>query len=436
MSKNWIVETAAHAAAGVFVTAILFANLDTRADAQQAFQGTENKVYQFTVSIPSLPTVYMANGPRAQQAQAWGIAAIKAKNNCDPTAFEDAMDHLRFIKSGFDLDASFTEDDDKRNPPPGPGVVSIIYQGLRAVFAGHDIDRPDKAPSAKRQRELNDGNTVASIIVWLQQKPYKNCEPPETGYFTPPPPTGTATFYVGGGLIGTSSKTKVGSPTDTQTKGDPTTQAILFGEFDLGPWFVTGQTTFAGTPHGNFSDVFPAFPAADFTATVNSGQLYSFVGDAGYSIYNGNGLKVGVFGGYYAYDEFDYGTFPGFAATFPILATQWRAGEGGMRIAKMFQVGSVPFDFNVTAAGQYDHLRAGMFSGNGGGVRINGSLSFPLGPVKGNIFAQYTDLNASGSNTGVPLTFNTQTWYVGAGISIGGPSAASSASMVLKAPPK
>jgi hypothetical protein len=254
----------------------------------------------------------------------------------------------------------------------------------------------------------------------------------------PPPPTQSVTINLGGGVVVTSSKTTVQSHIDKLDKNDPTTQAILFGEFDLGPWFVTGQVTFAGTPHGNLSDVFPAFPAANFTGTVNSGQLYGFVGDAGYTVYNSDGWKVGIFGGFYAYDEFDYGMFPGFAAQFPMLATQWRAGEGGVTIDKTFQVGAVPFDFKVTAAGQYDHLRAGMFNGNGGGVRINSMLSFPIGPVQGNIIAQYADLNASGSNTGVPLTFNTQTWYVGGGISytFGGPPAASPASMVFKAPSK
>jgi hypothetical protein len=264
------------------------------------------------------------------------------------------------------------------------------------------------------------------------------CPPPA------PPSPGTALDtitlnggFLGGGAVETSSKTTVKSPTDKQTKGDPTTQAILFGEIDLGRWFLTSQLTFAGTPHGNFSDVFPAFPAANVSATVNSGQLYGFVADAGYVVYNRDGWKVGVFGGYYAYDEFDYGMFPGFAASFPILATQWRSGEGGVSVDKKFMIGAEPFDLNVTAAGLRDHLQAGLFSGTGGGARVNGRLSFPLGPVVANIIGQYSEMNASSSNTGVPLTFKTQTWYVGGGISYAfGGDPAAPASMVFKAPSK
>ena len=238
--------------------------------------------------------------------------------------------------------------------------------------------------------------------------------------------------------VETSSTTNITSPTDKQKiKYDPG-QIMLSGRADVGPLFVSGQVIFAGSPHGTFSDVFPAFPAANFTASVNSGNVYSFNGDAGYTVYSSPDFSVGVFGGYYAFDEFLYGTFPGFMAVFPLLSDQWRAGEGGVTFDKKFAVGAMPFDLRVTAAGLYDHLRAGAFSGNGGGARVSGMLTFPLGPVSGNIFAQYTDLNASGSNTGVPLQFRNENWSVGAGISysFGSEPTKSSAPMVFKAPSK
>jgi hypothetical protein len=260
-----------------------------------------------------------------------------------------------------------------------------------------------------------------------QRTPVKDCTPIINGW-----------LLVGYGK--NSSQTTITSPTDRQkTKQDPS-QAFIAGRVDLGPWFATGQITFAGTPHGTFTDVFPAFPAANTSATINSGQIYGMIGDAGYTVYNSADLKVGVFGGFYSYDEFLYGAFPGFTGQFPLLASQWRAGEGGVNIDKTFMVGSVPFDFSLTAAGLFDHLRSGAFGGNGGGARVSGNLSFPIGAVRGNVFAQYTDMNASGSNTGVPLTFNNQNWLVGAGISyaFGGDPVAvrSSTSMPLKAPPK
>ena len=213
---------------------------------------------------------------------------------------------------------------------------------------------------------------------------------------------------------------------------------MLSGRADIGSFFVTSQITFAGDPHGTFTDVFPAFPAANFMATVNSGNVYSFIGDGGYTVFSDPDFSVGVFGGYYVFHEFLYGTFPGFAATFPLLSDQWSAGEGGIVLDKKFAVGAMPFDLRVTAAGLYDHLRAGAFSGDGGGARVSGMLSFPLGPLSGNIFAQYTDLNASSSNTGVPLQFRNENWSVGAGISYSFGSAPTPAStqMVFKAPSK
>jgi len=257
-----------------------------------------------------------------------------------------------------------------------------------------------------------------------------------------PPTTQTSMsgLYLGGGLALNTSTTTITSPTDRQKiKQDPT-QAILVGRADFGPWFLTGQVTFAGTPHGSFSDVFPATPAFNTTATVNSGNVYGFNGDAGYTLWNADGWKVGIFGGYYSFNEELYGVFPGFTGTFPLLSDHWRAGEGGVSIDKAFVVGTEPFDLGVTVAGLYDNLRAGAFNGNGGGVRVNGTLSFPLGPVIGNIYAQYANLNASGSNTGVPLTFKDEVWTVGFGVTykFGAPPASAAApSYPVKAlPPK
>jgi hypothetical protein len=243
----------------------------------------------------------------------------------------------------------------------------------------------------------------------------------------PPPQTVSSTgVYVGGGLAYNTSTTTITSPTDRQKiKQDPA-QAMLTARANFGPWFLTGQVTFAGTPNGSFSDVFPATPAFNTMATVNSGNVYGFNGDAGYTVWNADGWIVGIFGGYYSFNEELYGVFPGFAGTFSLLSDHWRAGEGGVAVDKAFVIGAEPFDLGVTVAGLYDNLRAGAFNGNGGGVRVNGTLSFPLGPVVGNIYAQYANLNASGSNTGVPLTFKDEVWTVGFGVTFKfGASAAS-----------
>lgn len=254
----------------------------------------------------------------------------------------------------------------------------------------------------------------------------------------PPPQTGSSTgLYLGGGYAWNTSTTTITGPTDRKKIRQDPAQAIIVGRANFGPWFLTGQVTFAGTPNGSFSDVFPATPAFNTTATVSSGNVYGFNGDAGYTVWNADGWHVGIFGGYYSFNEELYGMFPGFAGEFPLLSDHWRAGEGGVSIDKVFTIGMEPFDFNVTVAGLYDNLRAGAFNGNGGGVRVNGTLSFPLGPVMGNIYAQYANLNASGSNTGVPLTFKDEVWTVGFGVTykFGAPAAAASPAYPVKALP-
>jgi len=214
---------------------------------------------------------------------------------------------------------------------------------------------------------------------------------------------------------------------------------LLTGGANFGPWFVTGQVTFAGMPHGSFNDVFFATPAFNTTATVNSGNVYGFNGDAGYTLWNADGWKVGMFGGWYSFNEELYGVFPGTTATVSLLSDHWQAGEGGVMVDKAFTLGTLPLDLSVTVAGLADHLRtAGSFSGNGDGWRANGTLSFPLGPLTGNIYAQYANLNASGNTTtGVPLTFKDEVWTVGFGVTYkfgGTPPTTSSPSMVTKAP--
>lgn len=53
-----------------------------------------------------------------------------------------------------------------------------------------------------------------------------------------------------------------------------------------------------------------------------------------------------------------------------------------------------------------------------GGVQTDIRLVFPLPnvPLVGNIFAQFTDMNASGNSVGVPMTVNNQNWAFGGGL--------------------
>jgi hypothetical protein len=336
------------------------------------------------------------------------------------------------------------------------------FEGLSHLPPEPPAETPDgklnpahEAWREKYQIPLSQGGFNAGA-VGLQQVFFSNYAPVRTSYLNELKTTiwgkkpcddnsltsvnlETINWNVGGGVVENSSSTTITSSTDRQKiKQDPL-QAMLTGRANFGPWFLTGQVTFAGTPSGNFSDVFFATPAFNTTATINSGNVYGFNGDAGYTVWNAGGWKVGIFGGYYSFNEGLYGMFPGFAGTFPLLSDHWRAGEGGVSVDRAFTVGAEPFNLNVTVAGLYDNLRAGAFNGNGGGVRANGTLSFPLGPVIGNVYAQYANLNASGSNTGVPLTFKDEVWTVGFGVTykFGVPPAAAAPTYPVKAlPPK
>jgi hypothetical protein len=299
-----------------------------------------------------------------------------------------------------------------------------------------------KDPNIQRALKEDDDKIAAyeAEIAKLQERLKKcleRCNPKQTGWIG----GGNTQFalVISTDIVETSSTTTVTSSTDKRkTKYDPT-QVMVSGRAEIGSWFVMSQMTFAGSPHGSFSDVFPATPALNFTATVNSGNVYSFEGDAGYTLFRTSDFSVGVFGGYYTFNEFLYGVFPGFAANFSLLSDQWSAGQGGVVFDKKFALGTMPFDLSITAAALSDHLRATAFGANGAGARASGMLSFPLGPLSANIYAQYTDLNASGSTVGgVPLRYNNQNWAVGGGISysFGGLSTASTASMVFKAPSK
>lgn len=222
-----------------------------------------------------------------------------------------------------------------------------------------------------------------------------------------------------------------------KVKIDPS-QLQLNGQANFGPWFLNGQLSFGGYPSGSFSDVFPAVPAANFSGIVNSGTMYDFTVDGGYNFIKVPGWSVGAFGGYYSHSEYMYGMTTGATGSFPVLSTHWQAARAGLMAAHGFFVGNTPFILMGSVTGLYDNLQSGTFNGNGGGVQTDIRLVFPLPnvPLVGNIFAQYTDMNASGNSVGVPMTVNNQNWAFGGGLSLAfGETAARAPAYPVKALP-
>jgi hypothetical protein len=147
---------------------------------------------------------------------------------------------------------------------------------------------------------------------------------------------------------------------------------MLTGRANFGPWFLSGQVTFAGTPKRQLQRC----ASCDANVQYDSNRQFGATSTASTAT---PAIRCGT-----RTAEELYGVFPGFAGTFSLLSDHWRADEGG---DKAFAIGMEPFDLNVTVASLYDNLRAGAVNGNGGGVPANGTLSFALGPVIGNFYA-------------------------------------------------
>jgi hypothetical protein len=217
-----------------------------------------------------------------------------------------------------------------------------------------------------------------------------------------------------------NSTTTFKTATDTlKVHGDPS-MVQLSGQAGAGPWFVDGQIDFAGAPSGSYTDMFPAFPAANFTGHVNSGSVYDLTLDGGYNFIQTLDLRIGGFGGYYSLSSYLYGNVGGGIAAAPVLSDHWQAARAGVAFDKAFSIADTPFVFSGSVAGLFDNLQTGAFNGNGNGVQARVQLMFPVPylPLTGNVFAQYTDMNASGSTAGVPMSVNNQNWAVGAGLSM------------------
>ncbi len=214
---------------------------------------------------------------------------------------------------------------------------------------------------------------------------------------------------------------KITSPTDQVKTTSDTPQLQFTGQINWGPFYLAGAATGAGNTRGSFSDTFFSFPITT-SETANSGSNTAFSASAGFNFINLPGLTVGAFGVYDVDFEALYGNTTFSGSQFSLLETRSQAAGGGLIVKDTFTVGSVPFVLSGSVAGLADNVKSGLFNGDGGGWQANATLTFPLvGPLRGNLFGQYTAINASGNVMGVPLTFDNQTWQFGGGVSVSFP---------------
>jgi len=218
-------------------------------------------------------------------------------------------------------------------------------------------------------------------------------------------------------VVITDSMWKVTSPTDQIKTTSNTPQLQFTAQINWGQFYWSGAARGTGDTRGSFSDTFFGSPIVN-TGTVSSGSNNAFTTSAGYNLINLPGLTAGLFGVYYIDVEALYGTTmfsgPGISS---LLETRSQAAGAGFYLTENFHSGPLVGTLSAFAAYLADDVKSGTFNGNGPGWQANAKLTIPVGPVHVNLFGQFTDINASGSPMGVPLTFKNESWTFGAGLS-------------------
>jgi opacity protein-like surface antigen len=282
----------------------------------QPYQSLGSRDYPNGIVIPTLPTMYMNNKSFAKSAQALGREAVEAIKNCDRDRFNDAILNLKRNLAQLSEYANSLRVDDKANSSqPRDLTIGEIFHGAFSVFVfGEDPylevhhPQPDDPPNTRRA--INDANTVASVILMLQQKSRAHCNPPappttrgQTGMnFSTTPPS---SFYAGGSLGGIGR---------TSTFDDGFRIASGTGYFDIyggyrtpisAQSFIGAQVSF-GMPFSGATKEF-AQTRLQFAATgeLQIGTTFPFTASLPVTLFAGAGGAIGsVRSGT---------TFPGFA---------------------------------------------------------------------------------------------------------------------------
>jgi hypothetical protein len=277
---------------------------------------------------------------------------------------------------------------------------------------------PTPAPAPPKPAAPPPAQTTTPALPALEPSPpQQNLRPADqvAGVFSAP-----ATVNVD--YANVYSATTFTTPTDTLKIHSQTNQVQLSGQANAGPWYLFSQVGFAGAPGGGFSDMFPAFSAANFSGQVNSGSVYSFTADGGYNFIQWPDLRARAFAGYYSFSEYLSGTIAGGTATMPLLSDHWQAARLGFGVEKAFLVDgrAVVIKMDIVCM-PLVNLQSGAFNGHGDGASGNLVVSFPIPelPLQGNVFLQDTYMKASGNTFGVPMDVKNNNVTVGAGFTFG-----------------
>jgi hypothetical protein len=227
---------------------------------------------------------------------------------------------------------------------------------------------------------------------------------------------GGPTFVATVDFVDQHSTWTITSPFDRIKTTSDTPELRVGGEIDWGRFYWSAAAMGLGDARGNFSDMFFGFPVTT-TGTVSSGTNYAFTTAAGFNVVRWRSVTVDGFALYSTDFESLYGTTMfGGGTNVSLLETHWQATGGGVRVKDAFTLGNVPMVLSASAAALADNVKSGAFNGNGSGWQADAMLTFPLGPVHGNVFTQFANINASGSVMGVPLTYANRNWTFGGGL--------------------
>ena len=195
----------------------------------------------------------------------------------------------------------------------------------------------------------------------------------------------------------------------------------LQGGVQFGSFFSSTQISVGGpATSGSFSDIFPAFPAANFSGDVTTGKVFEFIQDVGHNFIQLPDLKAGAFVGYHLFTE----QLNGSTAAFPtretlLLDDRWQGVRVGAGFEKTFLGSGTSVSMSLVGM-PYVTFQSGAFTADGWGMQGNAAITFPVPSVNPNLsfglFVRDTYTTVSGNTAGpgsVPMDVKNNNFTAG-----------------------